>query len=70
MGLYEATYEYQDIHTGNGIKQKLYLLAPNFQSAAKLAGDNEKICKWFNSGGDMASTLSKLELIAYDVLQE
>jgi hypothetical protein len=70
MRLYEATYEYQDIGTGNNIKQELYLLAPDFQSAAKLAGNNEKICEWFRAGGNMADILSKIELIAFDVLQE
>ena len=46
-----------------------------FPDALKLATTNELICKWFNSvdflaNMNLANMLSKVELIANDVLQE
>ena len=75
MKLYEATYEYQVANSDNLIELSLYILAPDFQTATKLATTNEKICSWFNSVDFLANTnlvsmLSKVELIANDVLQE
>ena len=75
MKLYEATYEYQVANSDNLIELSLHILAPDFQTATKLATTNELICKWFNSvdflaNMNLANMLLKVELIANDVLQE
>ena len=70
MKLYEATYEYQEVDSGNTVEQSLYILAPDFQTATRLAETNEKISILLENAGDSASTLARLELLAFDVVQE
>lgn len=73
MKLYKATYKpisWSDPGLSSAIIQ--YILAPDFQAAAKLAETREKITnKSGGSGnpiiGDMSNTLSNLEEIAFEV---
>lgn len=69
MRLYKATYVWteQNVHTREVL---LYITASDFMSAIKLAEKNEKICPVIGAAGDVASSLSKVELVAFDVVQE
>jgi hypothetical protein len=68
MKLYKATYEI-DVECIRTLSQ--YILAPDFPTASKLAVDNKKLI-WSGTptGGDVASALSKIELMAPAVIQE
>lgn len=68
MRLYKATYDWT---TNTGQNQaSLYILAPDFQTASKLAETNSKISGPLRAAGDVSSSLSQVELIASDVIQE
>ncbi len=68
MRLYKATYELT-VDAGQN-QAYLYILAPDFQTASKLAETNDKISRPLRAAGDVSSSLSKVELIAFDVIQE
>jgi hypothetical protein len=70
MRLYKATYVIKILGEAGTGQESLYILAPDFQTATKLAETNEKISGPLRSGGDPSSMLSNVELIAFDVIQE
>jgi hypothetical protein len=77
MRLYKATYniEYVSGYWSNEFRSSkdpssLYILAPDFQAAVKLAETDEKINDTLKSAGSLKGLLFKMELIATDVNQE
>lgn len=75
MRLYRATYVWTD-ENAHVKELPLYILSPDFQTATNLAETNEKICPAIGralggtAGGDLSSTLSKVEIVAFDVIQD
>lgn len=69
MRLYKATYVWteQNVRTR---EVPLYITASDFMSAIKLAETNERICPVIGAAGDVASLLSRVELVAFNVVQE
>lgn len=68
MKLYKATYEYVLEGKSTSTKNSLYILAPDFETATKLAETNEKIAPVLKMGGDPASALAEVELITTDIV--
>jgi|WetSurMetagenome_2_1015567.scaffolds.fasta_scaffold164427_1 hypothetical protein len=69
MGLYKATYKFEWLNPVRIEEVSLYILAHNFQNAAKLAETSDKITS--SSGkpiiGNVGAALLKVEQIADDV---
>jgi len=70
MKLYKATYEIVWTGEARPRESSIYILALDFQTETKLAETNSKISDVLNMAGDLASSLSRVELIASDVVQE
>jgi|WetSurMetagenome_2_1015567.scaffolds.fasta_scaffold00641_4 hypothetical protein len=69
MSLYKATYDWVEDNCRTR-EVSLYILAPDFQAAARLAETNEKISGPLRAIGDLSKGLSRVELIAFDVVQD
>lgn len=75
MRLYRATYVWTD-ENAHVKELPLYILSPDFQTATNLAESNEKISPAIGralggaAGGNLSSALAKVEIVAFDVIQE
>jgi hypothetical protein len=70
MKLYKATYDITWLNEVRPREYSIYILALDFQTATKLAETNSKISDVLTIAGDPASSLSRVELIASDIVQE
>jgi len=76
MKLYKATYDikwssgyWSSEYSING-PSSIYILAPDFKTATRLAETDEKINDAWKAAGSANGLLFKVELIASDVIQE